>query len=345
MKMSSTIDYSTVEYSKYLIKNINDIKDVGFFKSRSPAHKNLTTFVDAMCSRIHGQGRRFSPLKYEIKNHVITKIAEFLTRLGDCCKETDLKSSQTDGSARFGLAAFRDWFDQMKGLTRKFIDEDLIPAVSIQYKEEIKYYFTESFGNRMRIDYGTGHELNFIIFMMGLCDIVRCTHRGDDNLDIAPLQEDKILDYVKEHGFDLHTLFSNNYIRLCRRVQSKFRLEPAGSRGVYNMDDYQFLPFLFGAAQLCNTRGISVKQFYDPDMVEMLREDYIFFEAIDFILKIKRGPFNEHSYTLWNYSGLGTWENIYRRIRAKFNDEVLSPFPVVQHLLFGKFILCWDKIN
>lgn len=343
--MATIVHGPAVEATKYLTKKINDIKDVSHFKKNSPAHKNLTVFVDAMCSQIYGQGKNFSPSKYEIKNAIIQKCGKFLDALGNCCDATDLNPGLNAGTARFGLAAFRDWFDQMKELSAKFIKVELIPSAKTQFTEELIYYFTESFGNRMRIDYGTGHELNFIIFMMGLCDIVKSTSGGDIANDLEPLKSDRLLEYVKEHGFDLHALFANKYISLCRRVQSKFRLEPAGSRGVYNMDDYQFLPFLFGAAQLSNTRGISVKEFYEPDMVEMFRKDYIFFEAIDFILTIKRGPFNEHSYTLWNYSALGSWDNIYRRIRCKFNDEVLSPFPVVQHLLFGEYIFCWAMVS
>ena len=36
---------------------------------------------------------------------------------------------------------------------------------------EIRQYLIESFGSYERIDYGTGHELNFFIFLYSMCKI------------------------------------------------------------------------------------------------------------------------------------------------------------------------------
>jgi serine/threonine-protein phosphatase 2A activator len=52
-------------------------------------------------------------------------------------------------------------------------------------------------------------------------------------------------------------------------------------------------------------------------------------------MKVKRGPFFEHSPDLYNISGAANWEKINNGMMRKYHDDVLAKFPIMQHLLFG----------
>ena len=49
-------------------------------------------------------------------------------------------------------------------LSRKIKDSKRIKAIV----QEIEVYLVESFGNSTRIDYGTGHEMAFVMFLASL---------------------------------------------------------------------------------------------------------------------------------------------------------------------------------
>ena len=58
------------------------------------------------------------------------------------------------------------------------------------------------------------------------------------------------------------------YVLFVRKLQVDYMLEPAGARGVWGLDEYQFLPFIFGASQLIGNREITPKSVKDDDVLK-----------------------------------------------------------------------------
>jgi serine/threonine-protein phosphatase 2A activator len=59
------------------------------------------------------------------------------------------------------------------------------------------------------------------------------------------------LNYIQPSEFEFavrHIFYE--YIRFIREIQFLYNLEPAGSHGVWGLDDYHFIPFLLGSAEL-----------------------------------------------------------------------------------------------
>lgn len=69
---------------------------------------------------------------------------------------------------RFGNKSFRVWLEKVVASSSQDLKalsdlEDFEKAIP-----ELKVYLLESFGSHERIDYGTGHELNFVVFLFCL---------------------------------------------------------------------------------------------------------------------------------------------------------------------------------
>lgn len=103
-----------------------------------------------------------------------------------------------------------------------------------------------------------------------------------------------------------------------RRLILTYTLEPAGSHGVWGLDDHSFLPYIFGSSQYCPpitpTDSMPVEgslpEAPEPgdvakkNVVDRERKHNMYFAAVGFINDVKTGPFWEHSPILFDISGV-----------------------------------------
>uniref|UniRef100_A0A7N4UWX1 Serine/threonine-protein phosphatase 2A activator n=1 Tax=Sarcophilus harrisii TaxID=9305 RepID=A0A7N4UWX1_SARHA len=193
----------------------------------------------------------------------------------------------------------------------------VVPSQMAAAVPEVALYLKESVGNPTRIDYGTGHEAAFAAFLCCLCKIG--VLRVDDQIAIV------------------FKVF-NRYLEVMRKLQKTYRMEPAGSQGVWGLDDFQFLPFIWGSSQLIEHPNLEPRHFVDEKAVNENHKDYMFLECILFITEMKTGPFAEHSNQLWNISAVPSWSKVNQGLIRMYKAECLEKFPVIQHFKFGSLL-------
>ncbi|KAK5109997.1 hypothetical protein LTR62_006364 [Meristemomyces frigidus] len=328
-------------------KRINDGGNLAFFLS-STAYRDVTLWLlqlnRSMFPTKSEDGRKqepsnlLSPPLYSANVESVRSILDDLTKLLE-------KAPPSTGPRRFGNVAFRDWSklaeEEVEGLLIKhlssipenFIEGHVIGPDSLL--NELRSYLLGSFGSAQRLDYGTGHELSFLAFL-------GCLWK---------------LNYFKE-GEERAIVMGiiQPYLVLVRRLIGTYTLEPAGSHGVWGLDDHSFLPYIFGSAQYgpaidssssTPTEGSfpsapSPTAVTKATLVADYKDGNMYFSAIQFIYDVKKGPFWEHSPILYDISGLKDgWGKVNKGMLKMWAAECLGKFPVVQHFLFGS-LFRWE---
>lgn len=128
------------------------------------------------------------------------------------------------------------------------------------------------------------------------------------------------------------------YIQVMRKIQSTYWLEPAGSHGVWGLDDYHFLPFIFGSSQLASHRHLRPKSIHDAEILEEFSRDYMYLACINFINSIKTASLRWHSPMLDDISSVKTWSKVNEGMLKMYKAEVLSKLPIAQHIFFGSLL-------
>ncbi|RZC35864.1 PTPA and/or DBP domain containing protein [Asbolus verrucosus] len=273
---------------------------------KSEAYFEYLGFILAINDAIKGKSNSRGS---ENCSDAVLKVVTLLDKLDKKIDETPpIQQPQ-----RFGNIAFRTWYQKLKDDSLVLLQE-VLPKNLFQSIPEIVSYFIDGFGNSTRIDYGTGHEISFVMF---LCCLFK----------IGLLKEnDKTATGCK--------IFPR-YLDVARKLQQTYRMEPAGSHGVWSLDDFQFIPFIWGSSQLFAHPVIEPARFLDQNILNHFGDDFMFLTCIRYINQVKTGPFAEHSNQLWSISGVPSWSKINGGLIKMYRAEVLSKFPVVQHIVFG----------
>ncbi|MCJ1429736.1 Serine/threonine-protein phosphatase 2A activator 2 [Sticta canariensis] len=277
----------------------------------SPTYSLILSFVFSLSES--AVDKKLSSVSLSSADPIVHSIISILSSVEgtiDSCPPSE------QGGSRFGNPSFRVFLDSIA--TQNPSWHNAIGLTSSSAISEVSTYLHNSFGNRTRIDYGSGHELNFIIWLL-------CLNR---------------LSLLPESTFPAITLLVfPRYLTLLHKLQSTYYLEPAGSHGVWGLDDYHFLPFLFGASQLLHHPYIRPLSIHNELVLEEEGDEYLYLSMVRWTMASKTVKGLKWTQPMLDdISGAKNWVKVEQGMRRMFVKEVLGKLPVMQHFLFGSLV-------
>ncbi|GAA5973830.1 hypothetical protein JCM11641_003181 [Rhodosporidiobolus odoratus] len=274
----------------------------------SSTHEEVVAFVEELNESVVGVR-----LTDTVSESEATKaLVDILDEVEALIRETP---PVDNGISRFGNPAFRSFYDKVA--TKSTTLHESIPGSEKSYSAELGVYFCESWGNRTRVDYGSGMELNFLCWLLCLKKLGLLKKEDDTAVVIKVFWK---------------------YMRIARLLQTEYWLEPAGSHGAQGLDDYHFAVFIFGSAQLKDHKYLRPKAIHDAEILDEFSKDFMYLSYVRYINSIKTASLRWHSPMLDDISGVKTWTKVNEGMVKMYKAEVLAKLPVAQHFLFGSFL-------
>lgn len=293
-------------------KQIKSDEDLKYFESHCPAHAIVLRHLEKNC--LLAKGKVGIPVDQSGPEE------QGIISLLDSISEQLNSFPPIKQPMRFGNKAFRNFHEWLEHSSISLITTHILPNVNdASLLSELRTYLNDSFGNPVRIDFGTGHELAFMAFIIVLCETKHLPETS-----AIPL------------------IIFRKYFSLVRAITTQYQMEPAGSHGVWGLDDYHHLPFLIGSAQLIGHETDVCKPTDSYKMCDTATIPFnLFMDNVAYVkrTKCKHAPFHEVAPVLSDLTSRSeNWTVVCYTLMQMYKVEVLGKRPIMQHFYFGKYI-------
>jgi len=126
----------------------------------------------AMCPRKSSDSEQAQTWQLDsplVLSQPVQKLQELLQNIDSIIEE----APPDTGPRRFGNVSFRKWYEilelRIQDLLQTHLPKDVLEfnasGDGVSVLEELTPYLMGAFGSSQRLDYGTGHELSFLVFL------------------------------------------------------------------------------------------------------------------------------------------------------------------------------------